>query len=80
MALLAERFVYLFMSWTYLALMAKRLHDRGKSALWLLPFYLWPPLLLAPLMLPTGELSTGAAWFRVKPRVDRPCYRSLGFR
>lgn len=33
-------FVYLF--WTMMALTTKRLHDRNKSAWWLLPFYFIP--------------------------------------
>jgi uncharacterized membrane protein YhaH (DUF805 family) len=62
MALLTEAFIYLFMTWIYLALMAKRLHDRNKSALWLLLFYFGPVVLLVPLLLPAVALSAGVAW------------------
>jgi uncharacterized membrane protein YhaH (DUF805 family) len=46
-AIMLAGLVVLLLIWVTLALLTKRLHDRNKSAWWLLLFYLAPPILHA---------------------------------
>ena len=46
-AIMLAGLVVLLLLWVTLALLTKRLHDRNKSAWWLLLFYLAPPILHA---------------------------------
>ncbi len=46
--------------WPWLAVSEKRLHDRGKSGLWLLLFYLGPPVLGAIKLSLYGDMGVSA--------------------
>lgn len=48
--------LYLAMLYIALAVSAKRLHDRNKSALWLLVFYVLPLALSIPALMSLGDL------------------------
>ena len=46
-AIIVAGLAFLLLIWVTLALITKRLHDRNKSAWWLLLFYVVPPILSA---------------------------------